>query len=102
MARGHYTSIGKSGGGGHGGGHGGGRGGHHGGHHGGHRGGHHGGHRGWWGGWGGWGGWGWPSYALTYALPVADDADAFPHWRSPRHFMNRHRRRIHYLLGMDV
>jgi len=46
------------------------------------------------------------SYALpAYALPVygaAATETAFPHWRSPRHFMNRHRRRVHALLGQDL
>jgi hypothetical protein len=114
MARGEYTSIGAhGGGGGHGGGHGGG--GHGGGGHGGgaHGGSHfHGGHhRGWWGWPSAWGGWGWPNYwggswpyynwASYYNWPVVEDAAAFPHWRSPRFFLHRHRRRIHTLLGAE-
>ena len=44
------------------------------------------------------------SYALpaTYALPYYGVASAFPHWRSPRHFMQRHRRRLRHLIGQEV
>lgn len=40
-------------------------------------------------------GYGWP---LNYGIINA----GFPHWRSPRHFLHRHRRRVHYLLGQDL
>jgi hypothetical protein len=44
-------------------------------------------------------GYGWPSYALPF---YGATATAFPHWRSPRHFMHRHRRRIHHILGQEL
>ena len=47
---------------------------------------------------GGYGGYGWP-YA---ALPFYGAAAAFPHWRSRRHFLHRHRRRVHHILGQDL
>lgn len=40
----------------------------------------------------------WPSYAL----PFYGSAAGFPHWRSRRHFLHRHRRRIHHILGQDL
>ena len=46
-----------------------------------------------------------PSYGPSgpyYAQPFYGAATAFPHWRSPRHFLHRHRRRIHHILGQDL
>ena len=43
-----------------------------------------------------------PSYGPNYALPFYGAASAFPHWRSRRHFMNRHHRRIHHIIGQDL
>ena len=46
-----------------------------------------------------------PSYGPSgpyYAQPLYGAATAFPHWRSPRHFLHRHRRRIRHLIGQEV
>ena len=44
-------------------------------------------------------GYGWPSYALPF---YGAAATVFPHWRSRRHFLHRHRRRIYDILGAEV
>ena len=43
-----------------------------------------------------------PSYGWPYAALPNYGSEAFPHWRSRRHFLHRHRRRVHHILGADL